>query len=161
MDKQKKLYPDLIMKIHHEIEVYNYRLDIILAGISNGKAHIYGVFNPGISQCFDALGFHAIGSGLPHALNTLIARNCNQDTSLSEALLAVYEAKKLAEKAPGVGTKRTDICVITPQKRVEFSGEQIGILNEGYTKWMNRDLSWTTDIMTLLKSSEVIQNGSI
>ncbi len=45
-------------------------------------------------------------------MNTLVARGCNQETPLEDALLIVYEAKKMAEKAPGVGFTITDMCII-------------------------------------------------
>ena len=155
---QQVLMPDVVMRTQQKIERFNYGLDIIIAGTSDDKAHIYGISDPGTSLCFDAIGFHAIGSGLPHALNTLIARSCNQDTALADALLIVYESKKIAEKAPGVGTKRTDVCIVTPEKKIEFSEDKIEALDEIYLKWTSREANWKNGISNLLESLGVTNN---
>ena len=150
-EAQRFLNPDIVMTIQSEIDRYDYGLAILVAGISENTAHIYGISDPGTSKCFDAIGFHAIGSGLPHAINTLIARGCHQDTPLPEALLIVYEAKKIAEKAPGVGANITDICIMTPQGIIEFPRDKIDQLHEIYERWLRRELNWASDLGALLK----------
>ena len=102
--------------------------------MSGHNAHIYGVFDPGTSQCFDALSFHAIGSGLPHAVNALIARGYHSGFSLSEAIMAVHEAKSRAESAPGVGSI-TDMVVMTPQGACDISRAGIEKLKSVHTLW--------------------------
>ena len=94
---QRSLIPDVAMSIQGKIEKYDYGLSILVAGMADNTAHIYGVSNPGTSQCFDSLGFHAIGSGMRHAIDTFITRGCNQGASLEEAFLMTYGAKKIAE----------------------------------------------------------------
>jgi len=148
---QRALNPDIVMTIQSEIDRYDYGLAILVAGISGNTAHIYGISDPGTSKCFDAIGFHAIGSGLPHAINTLIARGCHQDTPLQEALLIVYEAKKIAEKAPGVGANITDICIMTPKGIIEFPRDKIDQLHEIYERWLRKESNWTSDLDALLK----------
>jgi len=148
---QRVLHPDIAINIQSEIERYDYGLHILIGGISEGVAHIYGISDPGTSKCFDAIGFHAIGSGLPHAINTLIARNCNQELSLPEVFLIVYEAKKMAEKAPGVGTTITDMCIMNSRGISEFPREKISELQEIYEKWVRREPNWVNDLNVLLK----------
>jgi len=148
---QQVLNPDIVMTIQNQIDSYDYGLEILVAGRSGNTAHIYGISDPGTSKCFDAIGFHAIGSGQPHAINTLIARGCHQDTSLQEALLIVYEAKKIAEKAPGVGANITDICIMTPKGIIEFPRNKIDQLHEIYEKWLRRESNWVSDLGALLK----------
>jgi 20S proteasome alpha/beta subunit len=133
---QKLLFPDMIMAIQNQMDNYNYGLQILLAGISRGKAHIYEIVDPGVSRCWDAMGYQAIGSGLPHALYTFIARNCNQDMSLEEVLLITYEAKKMAERAPGVGANITDICIVASSNTYLSNEEQIKELDLIYCKWI-------------------------
>lgn len=145
---QKFILPEIAFSIQSKIEEYDYGLEIIIAGVNGEKASIYGIANPGTSKCFDAIGFHAIGSGLPHALNTLIARECHPDISLWEALLIVYEAKKMAEKAPGVGAKTTNLNIIGNNKIVEFPNEKITELHEIYKKWVKG----TQDVSNELKA---------
>lgn len=152
---QKFLIPDLALAIQNEIDRYEYGLGILVAGISGNIAHIYNISDPGTSKCFDAIGFTAIGSGLPHAMNTLIARGCYQGNSLKETLLIVYEAKKMAEKAPGVGANITDISLMNPQGITEFPREKIDELHEVYKKWVIREPSWENDLDVLLKGMGV------
>ena len=154
-EAQRVLVPDIAMSIQNDIERYDYGLQIVVAGISDGVAHIYGVFDPGTSKCFDAIGFHAIGSGLPHAVNTLIARGINQSTPLAEAVVVVYEAKKMAEKAPGVGSNITDICIMRQNRSVDFPREQIGELDKIHKRWVRRDPGWEEELDKLLKQMGV------
>jgi len=120
------LHSDVIFTKQSQIDNYDYGLEILVAGVSGDNiAHIYGISNPGTSQCFDAIGFHAIGSGLPHAMTTLIGRGCYQETPLKEALLIVYEAKKMAEKAPGVGANITDLCIMSPEELPNCLGTRL------------------------------------
>ena len=152
-EAQRFLNENTIMMIQGQIERYDYGLEILVAGISDGVAHIYGISDPGTSNCFDAIGFNAIGSGLPHALNTLIARGCNPETSLQEALLIVYEAKKMAEKAPGVGTV-TDMCIVDSGGIRDFSRDILEALNEIYERWIRERPSWGDDMDAFLKDAE-------
>ena len=154
-DAQRVLVPEIAFKIQSEIENYDYGLQILIAGMSEGIAHIYGISDPGASQCFDAIGFNAIGSGLPHAINTLIARGCNQEVSVEEGLLIVYEAKKMAEKAPGVGANITDISIMHSKGIAEFPREKLGELYKIYEKWVRRDENWASDLNALLKETGV------
>lgn len=150
-ENQRALLPDIATSIQYAIDKYDYGLEIIIAGITEGIAHIYGVSDPGTSECFDAVGFHAIGSGLPHALNSLIARQCCHFNPLKETILIVYEAKKNAEKAPGVGSKITDIYIMTPDKEYEFPRDRINDLDLIYKKWIERNETWMDDLDNLLK----------
>jgi len=152
---QKVLHPDVVVMIQSQIDGYDYGLGILVAGISEGTAHIYGITDPGTSKCYDAIGFHAIGSGLPHAINTLIARGCNQGISLGEALLIVYEAKKMAEKAPGVGTSITDICVMNSKGVTEFPRDKLSELHKTYEGWVRKEPDWASELDALLKQMKV------
>lgn len=148
---QRVLIPDIALTIQNQIDRYEYGLEILVAGISAEVAHIYGISDPGTSKCFDAIGFHAIGSGLPHAVNILIARGCYQGSDLKEALLIVYEAKKMAEKAPGVGANITDICIMNRGGTIGFPRNKLGELHEIYERWGRREPNWASDLDALLK----------
>src|SRR5260370_11762588 len=128
---QHHLHPEIVLAIQHEIDRYDYGLQILVAGLSGRSAHIYGVFDPGTSKCFDSINFTAIGSGLPHAVNALIAREYHEGFSMPESLMAVYEAKSRSEKAPGVG-KTTDITVLLPDQRIDLPRKAIADLGEAY-----------------------------
>jgi hypothetical protein len=155
---QRSLVPETAARIQAKIENYNHDLSIIIAGMANGNAHIYEVLNPGTSRCFDSIGFDVIGSGLPHAMNTLVGRSCNQETPLGEALLIVYEAKKMAEKAPGVGANITDMCIIDADDIYMLPRDKIdGELYSIYEKWRaGNDMTWKSEIQSFI---EAIKNG--
>lgn len=151
---QRHMLPDVALTIQAQIEQYDYGLEIIVAGTDGTKASIYGIENPGTSSCFNAIGFHAIGSGLPHALNTLISRECHQGISLEEAVLIAYEAKKMAEKAPGVGGRITNLCIVYDKEIVELAKERIERLDEIYKKWIQnipKISDFRSDIEGILK----------
>ncbi|MCK4554727.1 hypothetical protein KAU19_07285 [Candidatus Parcubacteria bacterium] len=155
---QRILNPEISQRIQFQIEEYNYGLEILIAGIEDEQAHIYEIFDPGTSKCFDSIGFHAIGSGVPHALNSLIARGCNQNTNLEECLIEIFEAKRMAEKAPGVGATLTNICILCPKKGITgFPKEEYGKLEQIYKKWLKGDSNWNTEMNSLLKNIGIIK----
>ena len=152
---QRILVTDVALTIQSQIDNYEYGLAILVGGISENIAHIYGISDPGTSKCFDAIGFHAIGSGLPHAINTLIARGCHQDISIEEGLLIVYEAKKMAEKAPGVGTTITDICIMNSRGITDFPRDKISELHKTYEAWVRKEPNWASTFEALLKQMKL------
>ena len=155
---QRMLNPEITQRIQFQIEEYDYGLEILIAGIEKGEAHIYEIFDPGTSKCFDSIGFHAIGSGVPHALNSLIARGCNQGTCPEECLITIFEAKKMAEKAPGVGCTLTNICFLCPKKGiVEFPQDKYDKLEQIFEGWVKDDNNWNSEATSLLKDIGVIK----
>ncbi len=111
-DRQRHILPEIAMTIQRAIDRYDYGLEILVGGVDT-RAHIHAVVNPGTSAPFDSLGHAAIGSGYPHATTSFIANEYHQDFPLGRALLVAYEAKKISEKAPGVGSNLTNMCVIS------------------------------------------------
>jgi len=148
---QNYLNSDVVFRIQAEIDRYDYGLSILLAGATEHGTHIYGVSDPGTSQCYDAIDFHAIGSGAPHALNSLIARGCHATKSLYETIMVVYEAKQVAEKAPGVGIL-TDMAIVTCEQMVPIPREEIERIKPIYEKWLRHDVSWESDIVGLFET---------
>ncbi len=94
---------DLAMAIDRGVQDSKYPLSILLAGVDDLGAHIYSIEDPGIVNCFDRLGYNAIGSGDRHALYYIIGNDHQENSGLKETLFLVYAAKKKAELAPGVG----------------------------------------------------------
>jgi len=64
--------------------------------------------------------------------------------------MIVYEAKKMAEKAPGVGN-RTDICIMNSKGIIEFPRDKISELQTTYEKWVRKEADWASDLDPLLK----------
>jgi hypothetical protein len=79
---------------------------------------------------------------------------CNQEFSLEEELLVVYEAKKMAEKAPGVGSNVTDTYIIDTTGIYEFPQDKYEELHRIHEKWISREPTWTSDLAMLLDRKE-------
>jgi ATP-dependent protease HslVU (ClpYQ) peptidase subunit len=144
---QCHLNPEFVFGVQGNIDRYDYGLEIILAG-GVGETQIYGVVNPGTAYCFDAIGFHAIGSGTTHALNAMIARECYAGKCLLETLMIVYEAKRLAQKAPGVGVV-TDIAVLEEDRFLAIPRQEIQSIEPIYQRWVRHDPSWMDELRAL------------
>ena len=132
---QRHLILDVALSVQSRVDNFDYSLDILVSGVTEGRAHLYGISNPGTSYCLDAIGFHAIGSGTPHALNTMMATGLHSSVDLHEAFMTVYEAKKLAERAPGVGSRNTDLCIIREGENYFLPRECIPDLDDLYKHW--------------------------
>jgi len=90
---------------------HNLQLDALIAGADDKGAHIYMVTHPGVSVAMDTMGFAAIGSGGIHASVRITLSKHTKAVGLVETVHSVFEAKKAAEVAPGVGNL-TDMAVI-------------------------------------------------
>ena len=105
---------DLFNVIDNQFTRYDYGIQVLVVGI-DAQAHIRSILNPGLVNCYDTLGFHAIGVGYLHAIQVFIGHRYDTSFSMEEAMNIVYSAKKAAEVAPGVGNE-TDISVILPDR---------------------------------------------
>ena len=108
---QQNTNPGISLDLLKKIKKYDYDVTLLVGGVDNSGAHIYSILDPGIMYSLDDLGYDAIGSGNTHALLTIIGANYHSGTSFEEALYLAYKAKRMAEKAPGIGTIFTDIWV--------------------------------------------------
>lgn len=118
----------LLEKIRRE----QLELEILLAGIdTDGSAHMYNIMDPGISGCFDSLGFCAIGTGTPHVVSTFTNYLYTPMFRFTDALYTLYKAKKFAERAPGVGNK-TNVFVIDSEGIKEMPSKTVKELDELY-----------------------------
>ena len=123
--------PELVVTIDNEIASYDYGLSIVVAGADPNEAHIYGVRHPGEVDCYDSIGYHAIGIGAMHAVSSLIANGCISTTDTKMATYFTYEAKRNAETAPGVGHD-TDMAIIRTKGYQFIEPEHISLLEEIY-----------------------------
>jgi len=143
---QRELHPDVSLSVQRQIDTYSIGgeegVTILVGGVDTKGAHIHVVGNPGISVSFDAIGYNAIGSGTPHALATFISREYHHLLPLNEALLIAYEAKKISEKAPGVGDKITNICVID-EGILQFDEDDVKELDRVYYEKKKSETEFT------------------
>lgn len=90
-------------------------LDVLVAGLDDTGAHLHVATNPGVLLPLDTLGYAAIGTGGLHASIRLTLGKQSKLCKLAETVYNVYEAKKAAEVAPGVG-QETDMDIISNGK---------------------------------------------
>jgi hypothetical protein len=128
---QRSLDPTIAMKLDRECENAELKMQMIIAGTDNTGAHLYCLSDPGVSQCFDALKFCGYGSGYPHAMSTLIFNNYHVKMGLAMSVYLVYEAKRRAEAAPGVGKQYTDLAIISNRIRY-LTEEELDQLDKVY-----------------------------
>jgi 20S proteasome alpha/beta subunit len=86
-------------------------IEALVIGMDFNQAEIWGVDYQGTIRCYDDVGFNAIGIGAGHASLALMQVGYTNSWRFPDALAATYNAKKVAETAPGVGT-HTDIHLI-------------------------------------------------
>ncbi len=103
---------DLFNLIDRQLSEHDYGLELLISGCDDSGAHVYSVRNPGVADCFDLLGFTAIGVGYLYAMQVFIAHSYKVSFNTVEALNIVFAAKKAAEVAPGVG-QGTDLALIS------------------------------------------------
>ena len=120
LDQQQNMSPDLVSGLTGEYYSVELGVELLVVGIDTSGAHLYGIFDPGIASCFDSIGYTAIGSGLPHAEGFLTEAEYSPEISLSRGIWLAYIAKRRSERAPGVGSRFTDILVIDAENGANF-----------------------------------------
>lgn len=130
-ETMSSLPPQIAIPLDSKIEDYKLDLNILISGLDTKGAHIFEIANPGVSRCFDSIGYSAIGSGYPHAIQSFISNNYNGSKSLDMALFLTYEAKKRAENAPGVGTN-TEMWLIRDEGVIKLNEQVINNLDKIY-----------------------------
>jgi 20S proteasome alpha/beta subunit len=102
--------PAIFQQIAAQMQVFNLGADMIIAGVDDSGARVAYLGNPGTLAWLDKLGYAAVGSGGIHATKLSLGSQ-TRDSTLSETLYRVYEAKRAAEVAPGVGPD-TDVAIV-------------------------------------------------
>jgi 20S proteasome alpha/beta subunit len=146
---------NLMALLIQRMQLYNYNLWLMIAGVDEAGGHIYRIENPGVKHCFDAIGYHAIGSGEMHAISTFIANNYEvKNTTLQRGLALTYEAKKRSEKAQGVG-EQTDMYVVSKEKTWHLPEEAIKKLDDVYCKRVEQEKKAFLDIEQMISALDM------
>jgi 20S proteasome alpha/beta subunit len=117
----KLLPPVIYQMIDQFLATFNFNLELIIAGLDEHGPTIYGIRNPGVMDCYDSIGFHAIGNGGMHGVLSLV-ETYNPEGEIPETLYSIFRAKRIAEVAPGVG-KETDIGMISKAEKIKYFDE--------------------------------------
>lgn len=148
---QRHLNENVILRLERAIESESMNLTVIIVGVDDKGANIFQIRDPGHADCFKRIGFHAIGSGLPHAISTFISFNYTPNIDLKNAIYVTYEAKKNAEKAPGVGKEATDMGIISGREIRVIKAEELKLLEEIYQKKMELGKKGIIDVQEMIK----------
>ncbi len=100
-----------------QIDEYDLECEFLVAGFGPGinVPEIFQICNPGRYLPQGLLGYWAIGSGKVNAISYLARRNQNARLGFETSLYNAIAAKKLAERADGVGSP-TSVYVIEASK---------------------------------------------
>ncbi len=145
LEQGQSLLPQVAMVIDEQLATYDYELEVLVAGVDSEGAHIYKIENPGTAECFDTIGYHAIGSGEPHAIYSLVDCGHIHGATLQQCMWSVFEAKKLAERAPGVGV-RGDFAIIEQGSVIYFERATLTKLEELYKESQEAKANCLKDI---------------
>jgi len=147
----RRLPEEVASGLDELVHNYDFGISLIIAGTDQTGAHIYDVSNPGTSECLDSIGYHSIGIGQSHSLLSLISSGAYPNDELLNTIYYVYEAKKKAENAPGVGSV-TDMAAITAEGMRVFKQEDLDLLKETYDK-LNKPKK--SNVLKLLKGLKI------
>lgn len=111
---QHQLVPALVQLLDSALLETNLGVDFILAGWNGNGYSIYAVADPSVATCLDAIGYHAVGSGSPHAFYGFLVEEYSASLSRGEAREKITNIKHMSEKAPGVGLQTS--YLVLPQK---------------------------------------------
>ncbi len=107
-DGKTQLPEDLFRQISYDIAQQKLEAELILIGLLGRHFRIFECF---AGEVHEAEDFAVIGSGKTIAESALYQREQSDIRSLSLSIYAVFEAKRLGENAPGVGTKTTTVII--------------------------------------------------
>jgi 20S proteasome alpha/beta subunit len=162
------LDPNSIVKdAMSELRAYQYPyFEFIVCGIDNqgDRAHLYKVDQDGNLTNWDFLGFVTIGSGSQLAFTELTKWFYSSQHPLSHAIPRIYFAKKVSERAQGVGTI-TDygfLALHKPNNKTEF---EVGVfyistepnlmkdLEQGYKNILQHEMNEITTIQNQIEAA--------
>lgn len=156
VEKQKSLDSTLVLRLGRQLEEATLGgragLRLLIAGIDTTGGHIHCIVDPGTSECFDSIGYCSIGSGERHADSALIVNDYNISLQLNKALYLLYEAKKRAELAPGVGRIYTDVSIVSNRGIQNLTSEQIVELQKVFDKHDVVEQNCREEMEELIKS---------
>ena len=123
----------ILQQILGLITQHNLQLDLLVAGLDDSGSHLSVITHPGVSMPMDTTGFAAIGAGGLHAAVRISLDKHTKKAPLVEALYSVFEAKKAAEVAPGVGNL-TDMAIISNGRICTVDGSLFKTLESMHTE---------------------------
>jgi hypothetical protein len=157
INKSKDLSKELIDEIVSEFRrfKYDFEADFIVLGIDS-KPHIFTITAEGDYKPSDFVGYAIIGSGKVLAFPEITKYAYHPDSSMTEALVRVYNSKKVAERVGDVG-RETDLAVLHVVKGGNVGiwvadGKVKDILDKGIESMKKLEIETYTKVMQDLLS---------
>ena len=158
LEKSSELSKDLLNEIVLDFRNFKYDLeaDFIVLGI-DVKPHIFTITSKGEYQSSDFVGYAIIGSGKVMAFPEITKYTYHPNTSLAEAIVRVYNAKKAAQRVGDVGGQ-TDLVVlhVTNGNNVSVwvaDKKVTDILDKGIENMKNLEIQSTIAVMQELSTT--------
>ncbi len=98
------------IEIVNAMSAYDLKIEVLACGFGEFRGEILHLADHGMVTIQTDAGFDAIGSGSDLAFARLFEREYALSMPEQDALYYVYEAKKMAERASGVG-EQTDVVM--------------------------------------------------
>ncbi len=149
---------EVAMNLDHMVQTMDFGVELIIAGVDGNGAHIFGITDPGVAASYDRVGYHAIGSGMSHALLSLVSSAQHWSLGVNETVFNVYRAKRQSEAAPGVG-RALEMRIITTDGCRAVTEEELDRLEEATQKLMAPQEIQARDLVAALNFDEA-DNGS-
>jgi hypothetical protein len=132
LDTGKQSLPtDLFRELARDIAAHDFNAEAIISGFLGGKPVIFVVNGESVYSCDD---FAVIGSGSDLAEAALYHRDQNFTSGANRTMYCVYEAKRLAERAPGVGRK-TQMFIVRPDSTRGIEMQGFDVLDDWFKQY--------------------------
>ena len=155
---QTQMIPQLAGQIDHHVATFDYGVAMLIAGIDDGGAHLFSIGNPGGSfNDHQPIGYHAIGSGWLHALQSIIGFGHMGARGLHETIFTVYASKRRAEVAPGVGHD-TDMMIVMSDGITRVEQSTLDELEKVYGEYQRPVSQETKDKVAKLGFFKEVKN---
>ena len=115
--------PEVSMQLDDLVQNATFGVELIIAGVDGNGADIIGISDPGKADSYSRIGYHAIGSGMSHAILSLVSAGQHWTKGINETVFNVFRAKRQAESAPGVGRAIEMRIVVNQSIRAISDGE--------------------------------------
>lgn len=138
--QQQTLNREVATSIQNIIGNANLQTVLILVALDKQECHLRVLTNPG--ELINPLEYATTGTGEMHATQSLIGAKYKKSEDLDAATYLVYEAKKRAEVAPGVGSLTEMIVLSHNESEIServLIEEDFTKLSEVYDKMNKRD----------------------
>lgn len=130
LNGRKRFPSDLYNRINLDIEQINLGCELVMACFLETQPLIFLIDQSG--QVHPQSGFATIGSGFSIAQASMHQRGYRHDFSVEKAMYCAYEAKRLAQISPGVGSKTEMGVIFGPYDKEKSGGfREFGIVGSG------------------------------